>query len=67
MHLIFLIWSSTQHYGNFDTQILGIMNRAQYDTDMIEDISNFLSQVILRGCGLDPPKHSAMQMKEPSQ
>ena len=58
MHLIFLIWSSTQHYADFDTQALTIMNRAEYEPDMVEDIANFLSQVILRGCGLEPPKRS---------
>lgn len=70
MHLIFLIWSSTQHYADFDTQALTIMNRAEYEPDMIEDISNFLSQVILRGCGLEPPKRSAKAVKaskEPDQ
>lgn len=59
MQLIFLIWSSTQHYADFDTQVLTIMNRAEYEPDMIEDISDFLSQVILRGCGLEPPKRPA--------
>ena len=55
MHLIFLIWSSTQHYADFDVKILTVLNRAEYETDMIEDISNFLSQIILKGCGLTPP------------
>lgn len=59
MHLIFLIWSSTQHYADFDIQALTIMNRAEYEPDMIDDISGFLSQVILRGCGLEPPERSA--------
>lgn len=55
-HLIFLIWSSTQHYADFDTQVLTIMNRAEYEPEMIEEISNFLSQTILTGIGLKPPK-----------
>ncbi len=50
--LIFLIWSSTQHYADFDTQILTIMNRADYEEDDIEDVTNFLTDFILRGCGL---------------
>ncbi|MGD8176356.1 TetR/AcrR family transcriptional regulator [Marinimicrobium sp. ARAG 43.8] len=58
VQLIFLIWSSTQHYADFDVQVLTIMNRAEYEPDMIEDISNFLSQIILRGCGLEPPERS---------
>ena len=50
--LIFLIWSSTQHYADFETQVLTILNRAEYEPEMIDDIADFLSQVILKGCGL---------------
>ncbi len=53
--LIFLIWSSTQHYADFETQVLTIMNRAEYEPEMMDDIANFLSQVILKGCGLTSP------------
>lgn len=68
MHLIFLIWSSTQHYADFDVKILTVMNRAEYEPDMIEDISNFLSHMILTGCGLVPPKHtSPSASKTPSE
>ncbi|MCH8258468.1 MAG: TetR family transcriptional regulator C-terminal domain-containing protein [Proteobacteria bacterium] len=55
VHLIFLIWSSTQHYADFETQVLTILNRAEYETEMIDDIADFLSQVILKGCGLQAP------------
>ena len=58
MYLIFLIWASTQHYADFDIQVLTIMNRAEYEPDMIEGIADFLSQIILRGCGLEPPQHA---------
>ena len=51
-HLIFLIWSSTQHYADFETQVLTILNRAEYEQEMIDDIADFLCQVILKGCGL---------------
>jgi len=50
--LIFLIWSSTQHYADFDTQILTIMNRADYEEDDIEHVTSFLTDFILKGCGL---------------
>ena len=50
--LIFLIWSSTQHYADFDNQILTIMNRAEYKEDDIDNVTNFLTDFILRGCGL---------------
>lgn len=55
VQLIFLIWSSTQHYADFETQVLTIMNRAEYEPDMVENIADFLSQVILKGCGLKVP------------
>jgi len=55
VHLIFLIWASTQHYADFETQVLTIMNRAEYEPEMVEDIANFLSRVILKGCGLKAP------------
>jgi len=52
VNLIFLIWSSTHHYADFDKQILTITNRADYEDDDIEHITNFLTDFILRGCGL---------------
>ena len=52
VHLIFLIWSSTQHYADFETQILTIMNRAEYEEEDVETVTEFLSAMILRGCGL---------------
>jgi TetR/AcrR family transcriptional regulator len=55
VYLIFLIWSSTQHYADFETQVLTIMNRAEYETEMIDGIADFLSRVILKGCGLQTP------------
>ena len=52
VHLIFLIWSSTQHYADFETQILTIMNRADYEDEDVETVISFLTDMILRGCGL---------------
>lgn len=55
VHLIFLIWSATQHYADFDTQILTLMNRAEYEPSDVEVISEFLIDMVLKGCGLRPP------------
>lgn len=49
VNLIFLIWSSTQHYADFDNQILTIMNRADYEDDDITHVTQFLTSFILRG------------------
>lgn len=52
VQLIFLIWSSTQHYADFETQVLTIMNRAEYEEEDIAKTSQFLSAIILNGLGL---------------
>lgn len=50
--LVFMIWSTTQHYADFETQVLILTNRREYDDDMIEEIGDFLTRVILKGCGV---------------
>jgi len=52
VNLFFLIWASTQHYADFNTQILIIMNRADYEEEDIAHVSKFLTDFILRGCGI---------------
>jgi len=52
VNLIFLIWSTTQHYADFDNQILTIMGSSHYEQNDIEHITAFLTDFILRGCGL---------------
>jgi len=56
VQVIFLIWASTQHYADFETQVLTIMNRAEYEEDDILKTSRFLSSIILTGLGLTPTK-----------
>lgn len=50
--LIFLIWSATQHYADFEAQIVGITNRAELDDRDFDSATEFLCQVILKGCGV---------------
>jgi len=52
VHLIFLIWSTTQHYADFDNQILTVMNQADFEEEDCERVIAFLTDFILRGCGL---------------
>lgn len=47
--LIFLIWSTTQHYADFETQILTIMNQADYEEEDIEQVTSFLTGMVLKG------------------
>lgn len=51
-YLIFLIWASTQHYADFETQVLEVTNKRQHDDDDIRNVSNFLVDMILTGCGV---------------
>ncbi|MFG3451565.1 TetR/AcrR family transcriptional regulator [Stutzerimonas stutzeri] len=55
MHLIFLIWSSTQHYADFSDQIRRITGQRRVTKDDIERGTDTLIRVILKGCGLTPP------------
>jgi len=55
MQLIFLIWSSTQHYADFDVQVLSLMKKQKYSDHMIRDISRGVRDMILTGCGLSLP------------
>ena len=64
MHLIFLIWSSTQHYADFNTQVLEIMDRTEYDEAEVQRISRFLKDMILTGCGLRVPEEQPATVSE---
>lgn len=52
--LIFLIWSATQHYADFEAQVLGITGKEEIAEEDVERITRFLTQVILKGCGVKP-------------
>lgn len=54
-HLIFMIWSSTQHYADFSDQIRRITGRRRVTNDDFARGTETLIQVILKGCGLTPP------------
>lgn len=56
VQLILLIWSSTQHYADFQTQILAIENKDEYDQTDFNNAAGFLTSVILGGCGLEIPE-----------
>ena len=52
--LIFMIWSTTQHYADFDTQVLTLLNRREYEPEMMDEVADFLVGVILKGIGIRP-------------
>lgn len=57
--LIFLIWSATQHYADFEAQVLGITGKKQIAEEDVERITHFLTRVILKGCGVKPRESAA--------
>lgn len=67
-HLIFMIWSTTQHYADFETQILEVTNKRQYEPDDMEQIADFLVDMIFTGLGLEvPPKEAINDSEEDSE
>lgn len=54
VHLIFLLWGSTQHYADFATQICRVSGRPRLTKDDMQTASDNLTRIILKGCGLTP-------------
>ena len=54
VHLIFLLWGSTQHYADFSDQILRINGKRMTKNDFALATDN-LVRIILKGCGLALP------------
>ena len=50
--LMFLIWSSTEHYADYESQILLLQNKQEYTDADIEGIASFLTEIVLAYCGL---------------
>jgi TetR/AcrR family transcriptional regulator len=52
LHLLFLIWSSTQHYADFNSQVVAALDKESMTDDDFEDVVTSLTQIILKGCGI---------------
>ncbi len=55
-HLLFMIWSSTQYYADYQTEILILQNKLEYEESDIEAITRSTAQLILGGLGLKLPE-----------
>ena len=53
LQLLILIWATTQRYAEFETEIVGLMQKESYDKEDEARAANFLVPFILRGCGLE--------------
>ena len=51
-HLLFLIWGATQHYADFNVQILSATGKEQLSDDDYESVVESLTEIILTGCGV---------------
>ncbi len=53
--LIFMIWATTQHYADFEAQILALTNKEAFIKDDLKRIGDTVSSIILAGVGLALP------------
>jgi TetR/AcrR family transcriptional regulator len=52
-HLIFSIWSTTQHYADFDVQVRAVLGQEQASDTRFEDAARFLESLFVTGLKLD--------------
>lgn len=48
-HLIFSIWSTTQHYADFDVQVRAVLGQANSGEGRFEDAARFLEGLFMEG------------------
>jgi len=48
-HLIFSIWSTTQHYADFDVQVRAVLGEEHSGDGRFEDAARFLEQLFIGG------------------
>lgn len=60
-HLVFLVWSATQHYADYHAQISALYGRSKLRSADYEAAADSLVQIILGGCGLRPPRRRRRQ------
>lgn len=53
MHLLFMIWGSTQHYADFGVQVRAAMDKDSLNDDDFERIIASITHIILKGVGLN--------------
>ncbi len=53
-HLIFSIWSTTQHYADFDVQVRAVLGQDHAGAGRFEDAARFLEQLFIDGLKVKP-------------
>ena len=51
-HLLFLIWGATQHYADFNVQVISAMDKESLSEQDFEEVVSSLTTIILTGCGI---------------
>lgn len=51
-HLIFSIWSTTQHYADFDVQVRAVLGQDQSGEGRFDDAARHLEQLFLNGLAI---------------
>ncbi|MFN3508817.1 MAG: TetR family transcriptional regulator C-terminal domain-containing protein [Allorhizobium sp.] len=54
-HLIFSIWSTTQHYADFDVQVKAVLGTGRDGVERFEEAASFLEGLFVSGLILKPP------------
>ncbi|WP_181707866.1 HTH-type transcriptional regulator RutR [Chthonobacter rhizosphaerae] len=49
VHLIFMIWATTQHYADFDAQVSALLGKGVEDESVFRDAVETVTGVLLRG------------------
>jgi TetR/AcrR family transcriptional regulator len=52
-HLIFSIWSTTQHYADFDVQVRAVLGQEKDGAGRFEDAARYLEQLFMGGLGIE--------------
>ncbi|NQU59071.1 MAG: TetR family transcriptional regulator C-terminal domain-containing protein [Rhodospirillales bacterium] len=55
-YLLYMIWSTTQHYADFEHQINALNNDSRLSDEQFEEAVQTVTTIILRGIGLSPDK-----------
>ncbi|MDB5525868.1 MAG: TetR family transcriptional regulator [Rhizobium sp.] len=51
-HLIFSIWSTTQHYADFDVQVRAVLGQEKAGEGRFEDAARYLEQLFMGGLAI---------------
>ncbi len=59
VHLLFMIWATTQHYADFAAQVSAVTGTGLEDPAFFDETETAISGIILHGLGLELPAKKA--------